>query len=73
MVDAMSSHDLLTFMDACFGYNQIQIAPEDEEKITFITDQSLFYYRVMPFGLKNIATTYQFLVNKFSKIKSDEI
>ena len=37
---------------------------QDKESTTFITNMSLFYYRVMPFGLKNVGATYQRLVNK---------
>ena len=37
---------------------------EDQEKTTFITSQGLYCYKVMPFGLKNVGTTYQRLVNK---------
>lgn len=65
MVDATFGHDL-TFMDAFFDYNQIWMASEDK-KIAFITNQDLFYYRVMPFGLKNAGITYQRLVNKIFK------
>ena len=36
----------------------------DQEKTLFITSQSLFYYKVMPFSLKNMSTTYQMLMNK---------
>ena len=44
------------------------MAEENQEKIVFITSQGLYCYKVMPFGLKNIGTTYQRLVNKmFSK------
>ena len=44
------------------------MAEENPEKIVFITSQGLYCYKVMPFGLKNIGTTYQRLVNKmFSK------
>ena len=37
---------------------------EDEEKIVFITNRGLYYYKGMPFGLKNVEATYQRLVNK---------
>ena len=58
-------------MDAFFGYNQIRMALEDEEKTTFITDRGLFCYRIMPFGLKNAWATYQRLVNKIFKKQID--
>ena len=59
LVDAISGHELLTFMDAFSSYNQIKMAPEDEEKTIFITNCGLYYYRVIPFGLKNVGVTYQ--------------
>ena len=41
LVDATSGHKLLSFMDAFSGYNQIQMAPEDEEHTAFITERGL--------------------------------
>ena len=64
LVDSTTGHKLLTFMDAFSGYNQIQMAEEDQEKMAFITSQGLYCYRVMPFGLKNAGATYQRLVNQ---------
>ncbi|CAL2238208.1 unnamed protein product [Prunus armeniaca] len=64
LVDATVGHELLSFMDAYSGYNQIFMDPADGEHTTFITDRGLYCYNVMPFGLKNAGATYQRLVNR---------
>ncbi|GJX93130.1 reverse transcriptase domain-containing protein [Tanacetum coccineum] len=46
------------------GYHQIKMAKEDEEKTSFITSQGVFCYSKMPFGLRNVGTTYQRLMDK---------
>ena len=51
-------------MDAFSGYNQIKMEEVDQEKTSFVSNQGLFYYKVMPFGLKNAGATYQRLMNK---------
>ena len=63
MVDSTASHKLLSFMDAFSGYNQIRMDEMDQEKTSFITNQGLFCYKMMPFNLKNEGATYQRLVN----------
>ena len=50
-------------MYAYSKYNQIQMDPVDEDKMSFITNQGLYCYKVMSFGLKNARATYQRLVN----------
>ena len=64
LVDSTARHQLLSFMDAFSGYNQIQMHEADQEKTLSMTSQGLFYYKVMPFGLKNAGATYQRLMNK---------
>ena len=64
IVDATAGHELLSFMDAFFGYNQISMDPGDQEKTSFVTAQGTYCYRVMSFGLKNARATYQRLVNR---------
>ncbi|XP_062170548.1 uncharacterized protein LOC133876286 [Alnus glutinosa] len=64
LVDSTFGHELLSFMDAFSGYNQIYMEEANQEKTTFITDRGLYYYKMMPFGLKNAGATYQRLVNK---------
>ncbi|KAL0458023.1 UNVERIFIED_CONTAM: Retrovirus-related Pol polyprotein from transposon opus [Sesamum latifolium] len=63
LVDSISGCKMLSFLDAYQGYNQIPLAPEDQEKASFVTDQGVFCYNVMSFGLKNAGATYQRLVN----------
>ena len=69
IVDATAGHELLSFMDAFSGYNQISMDPNDEEKTSFVTGQGIYCYRVMPFGLKNAGATYQRLVNRMFQKK----
>ena len=63
----MVGHELLNFMDAFSGYNQISIDPSDQEKTSFITGQGTFCYQVMTLGLKNAGDTYKRLVNRMFK------
>ena len=64
IVDATTKHEIFSFMDAFSGYHQIKMHPPDVEKTSFITERELYYYKVMPFGLKNAGATYQRFVNK---------
>lgn len=58
---------MLSFIDAFFGYHQILMFQPDEENTTFVTPHGLYCYKVMPFGLKNVGTTYQRLMTKIFK------
>jgi len=45
------------------------MAASDMNKIAFITDETNYFYKVKPFGLKNAGATYQRLMDKvFSHI-----
>ena len=66
-MDATTGHELLSFMDAYSGYNQIKIHPPDEDNMTFITDQGIYCYKVMRFRLKNTKATFQRMVNDIFK------
>lgn len=38
--------------------------PSDAAKTAFVTDLGVFAYKKMPFGLKNVESTYQHLVDQ---------
>jgi len=59
MIDSTTGHKALSFMDCTTGYNQIQMAQEDQEATSFCTPKGIFCYKVMHFGLKNTGATYQ--------------
>ncbi|XP_074277874.1 uncharacterized protein LOC141601485 [Silene latifolia] len=64
MIDATTGHEALSFMDCTAGYNQIHMAPEDQEATSFRTPKGIFCYMVMSFGLKNAGATYQRAMQK---------
>ena len=59
MLDRLAGHPHFCFLDGYSGYNQIAIAPEDQEKTTFTCPYGTFAFRRMPFGLCNAPDTFQ--------------
>ena len=59
IVDLIAGHEMLSLMDGFSSYNQIKIAPEDQEKTTFTCPWGTYFWNVMPLGLKNVGATYQ--------------
>ncbi|KAH9734147.1 hypothetical protein KPL71_017278 [Citrus sinensis] len=59
MLERLSGHSHYCFLDGYSGYNQIVIAPKDQEKTTFTCPFGTFAYRRMPFGLCNAPATFQ--------------
>ena len=59
MLDMLAWHSHCCFLDGYFGYNQIAIALEDQEKTTFTCPYGTFAFRRKPFGLCNTPATFQ--------------
>jgi len=68
LVDGAAGNKVLSFLNAYSGYNEIPMAASDMNKTAFIIDGANYFYKVMPFGLKNAEATYQRLMDKVSVI-----
>ena len=49
LVDSTTRHQLLSFMDAFSGFNQIKLDETNQENTSFVTSQGIFCYKVMLF------------------------
>ena len=59
VLHTLSGKKYFSFLDGYSGYNQILIAPKDQDKTTFACPWATFSYRVFPFGLCNTPATFQ--------------
>ena len=59
MLDRLAGNEYFFFLDGYSGYNQITIAPEDQEETTFTCPYGTFAFRRMPFRLCNAPGTFQ--------------
>ena len=64
LVDVIVGHPRMSFLDAFQGYHQIPSTTDDQEKRAFVTPVGNYHYKVMPFGLKNVGSTYQRMMTK---------
>ena len=58
MLDRLAGHEYYYFLDGYSSYNQIVIAPEDQEKTTFTCPYGTFAFRRMPNRLCNAPCTF---------------
>ena len=58
-LDRLPGYEYYCLLDGYSGYNQITIAPEDQEKTTFTCPYGTFAFRRMPFELCNAPGTFQ--------------
>ncbi|XP_061356384.1 uncharacterized protein LOC133300814, partial [Gastrolobium bilobum] len=80
MLERLAGHAFYCFLDGYSGYNQIAVAPEDQEKTAFTCPYGIFAYRRMPFGLCNAPATFQrcmlsifsYMVEKYREIFMDD-
>ena len=71
ILDRLAGHSHLCFLGYS-GYNQISIAPEDQEKTTFTCPYGTFAFRRMQFGLCNALATFQrCMMSMFSDLEKE--
>ncbi|GKB87542.1 reverse transcriptase domain-containing protein, partial [Tanacetum coccineum] len=59
ILERLAGNEFYCFLDGFFGYFQIPIDPQDQEKTTFTFPYGTFAYRRMPFGLCNAPGMFQ--------------
>ena len=72
VLDTLAGKKYFYFLDGYSSYNQISIAPEDQDKTTFTCPWGTFAYSILPFGLCNAPTTFQrAVIISFADISHD--
>ena len=64
LLDQLGGSTYFTTLDLASGYWQIKMDPASREKTAFITNQGLFEFKVMPFGLCNAPAVFQRLMQR---------
>ena len=62
-LDTLAGSKWFTTLDLISGYWQVELEPEHREKTAFCTQDGLFEFKVMPFGLCNAPATFQRLMD----------
>ncbi|UYV70291.1 K02A2.6-like, partial [Cordylochernes scorpioides] len=62
MFDRLHGSRFFSTLDVAWGYWQIEMDPQSIQKTAFVTNDGHYEFLVMPFGLKNAASTFQRII-----------
>ena len=64
LCDLLGNQQWFSTMDLASGYWQVAMSPDAQKKAAFVTNEGLFQFRVMPFGLCNAPATFERLMDR---------
>ncbi|XP_074658644.1 uncharacterized protein LOC141911553 [Tubulanus polymorphus] len=67
LIDKIGKAKFVSKFDLNKGYWQVPLTDRAKEISAFVTPDGLYQYKVMPFGMKNSAASFQRLMNKVVK------
>jgi hypothetical protein len=72
-IDQLGGFEYFITLDLASGYYQIPIAPDSQDKTSFVTPDGQYQFTRMPFGLANAPSVFQKTINKMLKdVKNNE-
>ena len=63
LIEKFKGSKVFSTLDLMKGYYQVGMQPEDKEKTAFVTEEGLYEFNVMPFGLTGAPNTFQRLMD----------
>lgn len=58
-IDSIGNAEVFSTSDANCGYWKIQVSVEDQDKSCFTLHMGTYWYKLIPFGLRNSRSTFQ--------------